>query len=138
MSKFKQISHSISLKRTKNLQFNENVYNKIRKAETSFKSQRGRGKPYTLDAIWFFWQHKDKEHLQYLNEIQQHGFPTINLLDKPNLIGYLNGTIQTPENVRGSVLIEPTVLSREQISQQQQQLKQEERVHEKSTSEVRL
>ena len=53
-----------------------------RTIETPFRSRRGEGPPYTLDAIWFMLQHADKKFADYLAECRKYKFPHVSLIDK--------------------------------------------------------
>lgn len=62
-----------------------------RSTETAFRSLKGQGPHYTLDACWFLLQHEDTKFPEYLVECSKHRFPKVSLVDKKELIAYLTG-----------------------------------------------
>jgi hypothetical protein len=76
--------------------------------KTTFKSRRGRGEPYTLEAISFYLSHSTKQHSEYMvrdncydkkkssNAIEKGqcaklGVKAVSLIDKKDLLAYLEG-----------------------------------------------
>ncbi len=53
-----------------------------RSVVTTFRSKRGEGPPYSLDAVWFMLQHADKKYTEYLAECRKYKFPSVSLIDK--------------------------------------------------------
>jgi len=62
-----------------------------RATETAFRSLKGQGPPYTLDACWFLLQHEDAKFPDYLVECSRRRFPKVSLVDKKDLLAYLSG-----------------------------------------------
>lgn len=53
-----------------------------RTVETNFRSLRGEGAAYTLDAVWFMLQNADKTYKDYLADCTNLKFPRVSLIDK--------------------------------------------------------
>ncbi len=66
-----------------------------RNTETAFKSLKGVGPPYTIDACWFMVQNADKKYTDYLMDCSKFKFPKISLVDKKELVSYLQGKIDS-------------------------------------------
>jgi parafibromin len=64
------------------------LFNKT--AETNFKSKRGAGAFYTLDAAIFLILHRDDSYSVYLQEARGQNIPVVSLVDKKEMIDYLS------------------------------------------------
>lgn len=62
-----------------------------RATETGFRSLKGQGAPYALEACWFLLQHADTKFADYLAECSRHRIPKVSLVDKKDLLAYLTG-----------------------------------------------
>ena len=58
--------------------------------ETNFKSKRGTGPFYTLDAAIFLILHRDDSYSVYLQEARGQNIPVVSLVDKKEMIDYLS------------------------------------------------
>lgn len=92
-----------------------------RDEKTAFHAQRGRGAPYTLDALWFLLQQHEKDPNQkfsdFMNEARKQNFPYVSLVDKKELIQYLHGEIDSSPGIKS---IDPSLpeLSSSQIGEE--------------------
>lgn len=60
-----------------------------RQCPTNFKSKRGTGPFYTLDAVIFVLKHRDDSFSVYLQEARKRGLSVVSLVDKKDLVEYL-------------------------------------------------
>lgn len=79
-----------------------------RNTETSFRSLKGAGAHYTLDACWFMLQHEDTKFPAYIAECSKLRFPKVSLVDKKELISYLTGRIDSSPFIS---LISPALIT---------------------------
>jgi hypothetical protein len=79
-----------------------------RSTETSFRSLKGAGAHYTLEACWFMLQHEDTKFPEYLVECSKHRFPKVSLVDKKELVSYLTGKIDSSPYIS---LISPALIT---------------------------
>lgn len=79
-----------------------------RSTETSFRSLKGAGARYTLEACWFMLQHQDTKFADYLVECSKHRFPKVSLVDRKELVSYLTGKIDSSPYIS---LISPALIS---------------------------
>lgn len=79
-----------------------------RSTETSFRSLKGAGAHYTLEACWFMLQHQDTKFADYLVECSKHRFPKVSLVDRKELVSYLTGKIDSSPYIS---LISPALIS---------------------------
>lgn len=56
---------------------------------TNFRSKRGQGPCYPLDAVCFLLDHRDAGYTEYLQEARRIGLTIVSLTDKKELIEYL-------------------------------------------------
>lgn len=70
------------------LSINSNHYYKT--AETNYKSKKGAGSFYTLEAVVFLMLHRDASYTEYLQEARAEGIAVVSLVDKKELIDYLS------------------------------------------------
>eukprot|EP01116_Phalansterium_solitarium_P024034 TRINITY_DN8676_c0_g1_i1.p1 TRINITY_DN8676_c0_g1~~TRINITY_DN8676_c0_g1_i1.p1 ORF type:complete len:568 (-),score=141.85 TRINITY_DN8676_c0_g1_i1:186-1889(-) len=68
-------------------------------AVTNFKSVKGTGAPYPLEAVWFFLQRADAKYADYFKEAKDKRFPTVSLVDKKELLSFMAGEIETCVNL---------------------------------------
>eukprot|EP00164_Ancoracysta_twista_P008366 GFYU01012075.1.p1 GENE.GFYU01012075.1~~GFYU01012075.1.p1 ORF type:complete len:450 (+),score=103.69 GFYU01012075.1:157-1506(+) len=66
-----------------------------RKTQTYYRSQRGTGAPYSLDAVWFILNNRTLSIKEYRTECGKTGFPIISWADKKSLIEYLTGATES-------------------------------------------
>lgn len=66
-----------------------------RKSTTNFKSLRGRGTNYTLEAVYFQYQLRDLPYDQYFQSCRDEQVPHVIVIDKKDLLAYLTGAIDT-------------------------------------------
>lgn len=71
-----------------------------RKTSTSFRSDRGAGPLYALDAVYFQYLHRDKGYRELVPLCKNEGVDRIRLLDKKPLLEYLDGNITSCPNIR--------------------------------------
>jgi hypothetical protein len=64
-----------------------------RKITTNFHSMRGRGPPYSLEAIYFQYKHHQLPYNDYVAECNREQVPHVTLVDKKELIAYLKGDV---------------------------------------------
>jgi RNA pol II accessory factor, Cdc73 family, C-terminal/Paf1 complex subunit CDC73 N-terminal len=64
-----------------------------RKEATNFYAKRGTGDPYTLDSVFFQFQHQETRYQPYLEACAEAGVEHVNLIDKKDLLAYLRGDI---------------------------------------------
>lgn len=64
-----------------------------RKEPTNFHAKRGKGDAYTLESVFFQFQHDDTKYQVYLEECSKAGVDHVNLIDKKDLLAYLRGDI---------------------------------------------
>jgi hypothetical protein len=50
--------------------------------ETTFRSQRGKNAPYTLEAIYFYLQNSEKKYTDYLADCRKYNLPHVSLVDR--------------------------------------------------------
>jgi len=91
-----------------------------RSTPTSFRSQKGTKAPYTLDAIWFMLQNSEMKYTDYLSECKKFKFPSVSLIDKKELVSYLNGEIDVCQSI-STLPVELEVPNVLQFSNQQEQ-----------------
>lgn len=60
-----------------------------RDCPTNFKSKRGAGPFYSLDAVVFVLKHRDDSFSVYLQEARKKGLAVVSLVDKKDLVDYL-------------------------------------------------
>jgi len=84
-----------------------------RDTQTSFRSLKGQGPHYTLDACWFFLQHAETRFAEYLVECSKHRFPKVSLVDKKELLAYLTGKIDSSSFIS---LISPALMGPPSVS----------------------
>lgn len=64
-----------------------------RKEPTNFHAKRGKGDAYTLESVFFQFQHQSTKYQPYLEECTKAGVDHVNLIDKKDLLAYLRGDI---------------------------------------------
>jgi hypothetical protein len=64
-----------------------------RKATTNFHSRRGRGEPYSLEAVFFQYKHSDLPYNDYVKECAAERVSHVLLVDKKDLVAYIKGEI---------------------------------------------
>jgi hypothetical protein len=64
-----------------------------RKTTTNLHSMRGRGPPYSLEAIYFQFKHHQLPYNDYVTECNREKVPHVTLVDKKELIAYLKGDV---------------------------------------------
>jgi RNA pol II accessory factor, Cdc73 family, C-terminal/Paf1 complex subunit CDC73 N-terminal len=64
-----------------------------RKSTTNLHSMRGRGPPYSLEAIYFQFKHHQLPYNDYVTECNREKVPHVTLVDKKELIAYLKGDV---------------------------------------------
>lgn len=103
-----------------------------RAASTNFRSKRGQGPCYPLDAVCFLLNHSDSTYTEYLQEARKIGLVIVSLTDKKELIEYLtsSGEVDLPYIDTAAELpvpLEHFPESAEGLKQQQQQQQQPRR-----------
>jgi hypothetical protein len=69
-----------------------------RNTSTRFRSRKGQGEPYTLDAICFLLLHESTPHHTYLVECSKLQCPSVSLVDKKDILDWLRGhTVNVPQ-----------------------------------------
>lgn len=66
---------------------------------------------YTIGALWFFLQNKDKSIREYMSEADHSSFEKIHLLDKNKIIDYFKGDIDTVDDI-DKTLIQDTLITK--------------------------
>eukprot|EP00871_Galdieria_phlegrea_P004240 jgi/Galph1/4817/GphlegSOOS_G3457.1 len=63
---------------------------------TAYFPSRGREKqPYTLEVVWFLFQHADKSFREYVSECVRAGINRVQIVDSRDLIAFLRGETDT-------------------------------------------
>lgn len=83
-----------------------------RSAPTNFRSRRGRGDSYPLDAVFFQFKHEKLPFNDYVQLCRKESISHVFLLDKKDLIAYLTGRIRSCVNLSSSAPDRPTAKSR--------------------------
>lgn len=72
-----------------------------RSMPTAFRSIRGRGDPYTVEAIFFQFKYQELKYLEYVRKCMHENIPHVQLIDKKNLLAYLTGDMGSCANITG-------------------------------------
>eukprot|EP01104_Vermistella_antarctica_P013207 TRINITY_DN3965_c1_g1_i1.p1 TRINITY_DN3965_c1_g1~~TRINITY_DN3965_c1_g1_i1.p1 ORF type:complete len:568 (+),score=139.25 TRINITY_DN3965_c1_g1_i1:539-2242(+) len=67
--------------------------------ETNFRSKKGQGPPYTIEAVWFFLENSERVFREYLAECMRQHRPLVSLVDKKELLDYITGKTTTCKNL---------------------------------------
>lgn len=68
-------------------------------APTAFKSKRGNGPHYTVEAVGFLFykpQYKELAYTEYIQLARRAGVGIISLVDKKDLVAYVDSAAETP------------------------------------------
>ncbi|PJF19898.1 hypothetical protein PSACC_00282 [Paramicrosporidium saccamoebae] len=68
-----------------------------RDAPTNFRSKRGAGDFYPLDAVWFMLERREGSYSEYMQEARRNGVGVVSLVDRKDLVAYLEEE-QRPED----------------------------------------
>lgn len=60
-----------------------------RDTPTNYRSKRGTGDCYLLDAVWFMLERREGSYGEYMQEARRLGVGVVSLVDRKDLIGYL-------------------------------------------------
>lgn len=89
-----------------------------RNVVTNFRTNKGEGEPYTLDALWFMLQNAELKYSpDYLNECKKFDFPRVSLVDKKALISYLRGETDHCINIVPTTVGLPLLNEKTQIGE---------------------
>jgi len=73
---------------------------------TAFRSNRGKGKPYTLETVWFCLKNEAiTEHSSYVAACTANNVPMVSLIDKAEIIAWLKGKVATVLQVDETVTL---------------------------------
>jgi len=61
-------------------------------SESEFHSKKGRGAPYPLIALWHCYEQRALKYTQYMSNARKDGYPWVSVLDRKNVIAFLNGS----------------------------------------------
>jgi parafibromin len=65
-------------------------------SKQAYYPSRGREKqPYTLEVIWFLFQHADRSFREYVAECVRAGVNRVQIIDSRDLIAFLRGEVET-------------------------------------------
>lgn len=67
-----------------------------RDAASNFRSKRGAGDYYPLDAVWFMMGQRERSYGEYMQDARRNGVGVVSLVDRRDLISYLEEE-QRPE-----------------------------------------
>lgn len=85
----KELSQSVFLK------FSKLIY--PRDIPTNFRSKRGAGDFYPLDAVWFMLQCRESSFGEYMQEARRMGVMAVSLVDRKELLAYLEEDVRPEE-----------------------------------------
>mmetsp|Transcript_21603 Transcript_21603/g.38336 ORF Transcript_21603/g.38336 Transcript_21603/m.38336 type:complete len:426 (+) Transcript_21603:55-1332(+) len=78
-----------------------------RKTKTAYRSKKGKGSLFTLEALVFFLQQGTKiKYGQYVKKCNGQGIMTVPRVDHKSLKDYLNGVVETSEYIDTMALVE--------------------------------
>jgi parafibromin len=72
---------------------------------TGWRQFRGTGDPYTIGSCWFMLQNPERTITESIQEMKEHGFQLVSLVDKKEMLSYLRGEISTSKSI-----VNPTTL----------------------------
>jgi parafibromin len=68
-----------------------------RDVATNFRSKRGAGDFYALDAVWFMFTHREGSYGEYMQEARKNGVGIVSLVDRKDLLAYLEEDLRPEE-----------------------------------------
>jgi parafibromin len=75
-----------------------------RKTKSAYRSNKGRGEPYDLDALYIFLRNINLPRKEYMGIASQYGVRHVSVLDKKDLTQYLSGQVETVPAIQAQLV----------------------------------
>ncbi|GJQ14056.1 hypothetical protein GpartN1_g5847.t1 [Galdieria partita] len=93
---------------------------------TAYFPSRGREKqPYTLEVVWFLFQHADKSFREYVSECVRAGVNRVQIIDSRDLIAFFRGELDTCAGIKASTDAEERFSEKRSLSAPEGQRKKD-------------
>ncbi|EME29019.1 Protein CDC73 [Galdieria sulphuraria] len=93
---------------------------------TAYFPSRGREKqPYTLEVVWFLFQHADKSFREYVSECVRAGVSRVQIIDSRDLIAFFRGELDTCAGIKVSSDAEESLSEKRSFSAPEGQRKKD-------------